>query len=269
MSIKKVTLLIMEHICPITTEPIEEMGMTCAGSVYEFDAITEWLEDHNTDPLTGECLPTTRVKVIEKRLWNMLDELKRQTRSNTKKWYRSVSFEKNSLKKLARIEDIYKKMDEMSDSWVRYRKVKRLQFEAGKVPYLSPFGDVDIDEYDLVVRPKGTGKEFQFIDLSNLEAESKIYKCAHFDMADLSNSTFIDCDFSRATFMGANLEGIQFISCRFIGEEVNFMEAKVDHRTKFIGCRVEQLDRWITDAEPEKVRENLESRGLKGDYIVE
>ena len=46
-------------LCSITLEPISIAGITHTGSVYDFEAITSWVKDNDTDPLTGLYLPST------------------------------------------------------------------------------------------------------------------------------------------------------------------------------------------------------------------
>lgn len=46
-----------EFICPITCELMIDPVMTVDGHTYERKAISEWLETHDTSPLTGEALP--------------------------------------------------------------------------------------------------------------------------------------------------------------------------------------------------------------------
>ena len=52
-------------ICSITQEPIVTAGITAIGSIYDYTAITEWLRNHSTDPLTNLTLPTKIVTKIE------------------------------------------------------------------------------------------------------------------------------------------------------------------------------------------------------------
>ncbi len=45
------------HCCPITQEVMKEPVMAADGHSYEKAAITKWLSEHNTSPLTNEVLP--------------------------------------------------------------------------------------------------------------------------------------------------------------------------------------------------------------------
>ena len=51
----------MNTTCPITLEPIKQIGITVGGNVYEYDAIKKWLNNHNTDPISNELLPSNFV----------------------------------------------------------------------------------------------------------------------------------------------------------------------------------------------------------------
>src|SRR5579872_2844162 len=51
--------------CPITTDDIVVCGMTCAGKMYEYSAIKEWLKDHTLDPSSQQHLPSTSVVRIQ------------------------------------------------------------------------------------------------------------------------------------------------------------------------------------------------------------
>ncbi len=52
-------------ICPITLEPIKVGGLTHFGNLYEYRAISDWLAGHDTDPITGEKLPTRYVTKLD------------------------------------------------------------------------------------------------------------------------------------------------------------------------------------------------------------
>ena len=45
-----------EFVCPITQELMEDPVVTSDGHTYERGAVTMWLEQHNSSPLTGEPL---------------------------------------------------------------------------------------------------------------------------------------------------------------------------------------------------------------------
>ena len=46
-------------ICPITYEVMENPAVAADGQTYERDAIENWVQSHNTSPLTNAMLPHT------------------------------------------------------------------------------------------------------------------------------------------------------------------------------------------------------------------
>jgi hypothetical protein len=58
--------------CPITREIFFDPVMTCDGQTYERQAVTEWLKDHDTSPLTGLPLANRNLmtNIIIKKLIN-------------------------------------------------------------------------------------------------------------------------------------------------------------------------------------------------------
>ena len=49
-------------LCPITSTLMMDPVLTAAGNTYDRSGITEWLETHDTDPLTNKVLPTKELK---------------------------------------------------------------------------------------------------------------------------------------------------------------------------------------------------------------
>jgi tetratricopeptide (TPR) repeat protein len=53
----KVSYDVMDTICPLTLEMMRDPVFDGLGFTYEREAITKWLEDHNTSPSSGQILP--------------------------------------------------------------------------------------------------------------------------------------------------------------------------------------------------------------------
>ena len=49
-------------LCPINSTLMMDPVLTAAGNTYDRPGITEWLETHDTDPLTNQVLPTKELK---------------------------------------------------------------------------------------------------------------------------------------------------------------------------------------------------------------
>src|SRR5580692_6316519 len=116
-------------ICPITLELIKIYGITCFGSIYEFDAITKWFENSEKDPLTGLYVPTKR---IHKMISNDENEVRRAAEDKlkqTKIWYKPCIYFLDSPKKFNKLNDI-KKFIEKTDQkkWKEYVEMKRNRF---------------------------------------------------------------------------------------------------------------------------------------------
>lgn len=47
-----------------TLSPISVIGMTCFGSIYEYDAIYKWFENNDTDPLTNRLEICRHLKIL-------------------------------------------------------------------------------------------------------------------------------------------------------------------------------------------------------------
>ena len=64
-------------LCPITHALMVDPVETSDGHIYERHAITTWLEDHSTSPLTGLTLPNKLLRANEARRMEILIELKK------------------------------------------------------------------------------------------------------------------------------------------------------------------------------------------------
>ena len=64
-------------LCPITHALMVDPVETSDGHIYERHAITTWLEDHSTSPLTGLALPNKLLRANEARRMEILIELKK------------------------------------------------------------------------------------------------------------------------------------------------------------------------------------------------
>jgi hypothetical protein len=256
--------------CPITLEVIKDPVMTVFGSLYERKAIEKWLETSSYDPLTALKLSSTFLIPIEKNLTaEQLEQKAQNVRLSTslwsqtfKMWFQDPSHNSNQYLKLKNIE---KNLSNIV-GWQNYCLERQNEFSLGLENYKSPYPD-DSESCE-EKRPKGTGKDFQFLclgDPTDLNyIRGKDFKCSKFDFSKLYNVMFYKCNFSRSTFVGTHFDDVFFVKCTFKGESVNFYKATVENDLKFIKCRIEDGDNWekfITD--PNEFKENLELRGLK------
>jgi hypothetical protein len=256
-------------ICPITLEKIKCVGMTCHGSLYEFEAITSWLQNNETDPLTNLFCPTKYIRKIDSSDPAELSKLVIEARISLASWcpvFRFFDGAKNIYKKLSaymtQIDNF--KGDELYN-WMSYDMMKRKRFvnENWDMRYCDSSAEIDID--DTVIRSSNTGQGFDFVNLSCCTITKKGFKCRNFHFNNLSKSEFIDCDFSRCQFIGCDLTDTKFIGCRFIGEQVCFYKS-FGKNIVFENCVFEYIHKWLDTTDICEAEKILKYRLLDGNY---
>jgi hypothetical protein len=247
----------MEHICPITLEPIKVYGITCYGSIYEYDAIKKWLESNNIDPGTNLPLPTKALSKVDKSEYQ--EKNREQVKKNTLLWCYQYKLIVDSIKKYNDIILIKNSID--LKSFEKYNQMKRDQFInlEDNFYYSTLVCQGNVDSQDTISRPCGTGQGLQFIDLSNLVIQNKNFKGCDFSFANLENTKFIQCNLSRTNFISSNLKNCKFLMCEFIGEETSFYKANVDSCIFFL-CSMEYVEKWQRETNWSKQKEILKKR---------
>lgn len=257
----KVLLLIMNQsiICPISLEPIHKYGITAIGSIYEYNEIKKWLKINITDPVTNSVLPNNHVTIFDQKNGESVTEYAKRIRSNNLQCNNKFRLEYESPIKHNKLIEIKENIGSIDKKiWDKYGEMKRnrLLTMEGSEAYCT--SDFNADDNDTIKRPDGTGKRFQFINLSNLQVNKGQYKSDDFSFADMSNSTFNKCDFSRCRFIGTNLEGTIFNECLFKGEEITFHKAIGS--VIFINCSVEYTNVWVMTNDADNIKKILKNR---------
>jgi hypothetical protein len=274
-------------ICPITMEPIKVAACTILGYIYEKDAIIEWLKQSDRDPATNQKMKDLHITTLRSfsPLYEYnLNDLKREVMScnmSAKRIatrYVELLGNPVSISNFRETKMVYKKLREYKDvvdglyeeaEWETYKEFRRNMYINNYVcPYIDGayMGESYLEKIvkmDTVVRPANTGFGYQFISLDGLKVKGVEHKLERFDFSDLSNSVFIECGFSRCTFIGANLSGTVFINCSFIGEQVSFYKS-IGIPT-FSNCCIEPVGSWngvYSDDSPDEFIKCLQNRGL-------
>src|SRR5688500_13856358 len=68
-----------DFLCPITHELMTDPVATADGQIYERKAIAQWLQEHNTSPLTNEKLAhkiLTVIPFVKKQIQSYLEKTK-------------------------------------------------------------------------------------------------------------------------------------------------------------------------------------------------
>ena len=63
-----------------------KIGLTCIGSIYEYNLIVQWLKDHDTDPMTNLILPTKFVRKFKSDHPN-IEVIIKDTKLTLEAWY--------------------------------------------------------------------------------------------------------------------------------------------------------------------------------------
>lgn len=251
--------------CPITHEPIVIAGITAIGSIYDYTAITEWLQDHSTDPLTNLTLPTKIITRVENASHIDIALKAKDIRLSTTAWCHGFKMIHDSPIIYGKLEPL--KENVKSQEWQEYSKMKALRLpeqENDSMYFKLVNRTDDVDSSDLIPRPPNTGRRFQFVTIQNIFISGKSFKSDLFDFAILKDCIFRECDFSRCRFIGATFDNVKFINCRFIGEEISFYRATIPGELIFMLCTFEHLSTWISTTDPDEIRRILSDRMLTG-----
>lgn len=266
----------IELICPITTEPIEEIAMTCHGHIYEKSEIEMWMQNHDTDPISGRYLYTKRLITKGIDVKN-IRQCQKKIRDNMLILYnypRELIYPEEIVKQVKATQDYILAFDEKeTEIWKQYSLQKKSYFRDPNITKICMGKNKYILQDTDIVRPKNTGKGFEYLDLSGdyfnrYQNIGQSYKGASFNGANLSGNVFIQCQFSRCTFIGANIASCIFHGCSFLGEEVNFAGATSSDETQFIDCRVEDIGSWTAHSDIDLVKRCLNNRLLKESFEV-
>ena len=240
----------MELTCPITLQLINEAGITCVGSIYEYNVIKKWLENHTSDPLTN--LPLYTLFVVKFSVDNVdaLKDKANDIRHNTQLVDNSFSLQTRSGLSYNILSETVINKDE---TWNNYQN-----------HFISSLQQKEIQ--NIITRPTNTGESFQFMNLTGC-FNHKNFKNHKFDFAILENCIFVSCNFSRTTFIGTTFHNVVFTDCKFVGEEITFYKANCV-RAMFVQCEMEYVNKWITSKNPQEVTQILTSRFLEGRFNV-
>lgn len=265
-----------EIICPISIEPIEELAMTCYGHVYEKSVIQEWIMNHDTDPISGRYLFTKSLitKGIDRK----------NIRASQKKIRDNMLILSNYPTELLYPEHKVKEVNQMAQKIRNFTGSEEEEWKNYSINQLSYFRNPDAAKQTIprnrylntdgdYPRPMGTGKDFEFLNLSGdyfnkFQHIGQNFKGASFNGADLSSNVFIQCYFNRCTFICANISAAVFHGCTFLGEEVNFAGASASEDTQFIDCTAEDVGDWSKWTDPQKVKLCFKNRLLTEPYSV-
>jgi|APSaa5957512493_1039668.scaffolds.fasta_scaffold62767_1 hypothetical protein len=154
----------------------------------------------------------------------------------------------------------------MSTSYTFYFSTLNRKFEKQDT-YCHNGKQMD-DKMDTIKRPSGTGMGYSNINLSKLCIKDKDFKSICFNGTDLSFTVFYNCSLSRCTFINANLTNTKFIYCKFNGEETVFYKATTNKNTRFAGCGVEYIDKWVVEDKSENIISILKNRLLEEPFTV-
>lgn len=263
---------VLEHICPITFEPIKKYGMTCYGNIYEYDAIKEWFESNDTDPINNLMCPNKFVMLLRSNKEKDIFLAQENAKHNFKYTYPEFHTFRECKLNYEKLKSIYDMINE-SDDWINYNVIKKQKFIDEEFDGMIYYGGCEnvlekLDENDIMNRPDNTGAGYQFIKLSEISIKNKGYKSFKFEFVDFTNSLFINCDFSRCTFIGCKLDGVVFAKCRFIGEQNCFYKSTTN-KTKFFNCCIEPIGKWIEiHSSHNRFRDILKERQLDVENII-
>lgn len=258
-------------ICCITLEPIKIPGITLYGSIYEYDAIMEWLVNHEIDPMTNIRLPNKQIHKldsIENAPQDQLEKVKEcanKIKNETLLWcepYKLCLSMPIKYEKILNTKKIIDTMKQLNDAnWLEHTKIILSLFRSGYMLGIMP--DRIENLIDLIKITKGC----QFLNISDITIRNGQYKSNSFDFATIYNCNFINCDFSRCTFIGTIIKDTIFINCTFIGEEIIFYKANFTN-VIFRECSFEYLNVWVKTKNIEEIIEILCSRLLDESHTM-
>ena len=267
-----------ELLCPISLEPLDEsnIAMTCYGQYYDINTIRSWMMEHDTDPIAGRFLYTKSLITKGINLKNIKESQKKiqQNMLILSNYPHELIYPDDKIKEVAATQQYIRQFEgQMREDWTQYCIDKLSYFRnPDAYKYTIPTNQY-LNNNDELNRPEGTGKDFEYIDLSGdyfnkFQHIGQVFKGASFNGADLSNNVFVQCAFNRCTFIGTNIASSVFHGCSFLGEEVNFADASTSDETQFIDCSAENIGDWTKWTDPQMIKLCFKNRFLKGAYSV-
>ena len=226
-------------ICPISQCPIDEIAYTVNGSMFDKKSIEHWFDlGKKTDPLTNEMLESQHLVLfgnMQERTEQEIIDKAQELRRNYNIWSRTTLLPKI-------IEQNKQRFIQMDKEYIKYAKEDK-----HRIIQLNIYARRQIiQEYNYSNRHKNfIFKDYQYLQLSSLTVRNACFKNRKFCCSDLTNSLFINCNFSRSDFHNVRMDGTVFIGCSFIGEETNFTGAN-GKNTKFSECCIEPIGSWNT-----------------------
>jgi hypothetical protein len=256
------------HECPILHIPLtlENAVLTCVGSCYSRQGITQWfLKGNGRDPLTGEMLPNQvlrRVRNLTK--WK---EEGQECRRNTELWcpdFGMVNFMETQCRALKPTLDAIRQLQSCGDSqWIQYEQTKVTEFRNYEQSGYY-WQCTNQPRPEVMSRPPNTGKWFQGVRLCGITLRDKCLKSERLEGSDLSGCRFYNCDFGHVSFLMCNLASTRFIHCHFRGN-YHFYRALLDVNTLFLNCTFERECDWkdLTVQHGDALTKQLKLRGLE------
>ena len=248
-------------ICPITLEPMVEASINSRGSVYEYSAITQWFQQHETDPLTNLKCPhkfVVKFDVTSPYLKEKCSDIE----TNTRFCYPAVFAQEGAVR-------IYEKYSRMKlnipeTEWLEYVKKKREHFEHEKSPnrYIEDDECTELDIYHKALKIR----DWDFVDLSKIRLWYKHFKCQKFIFSNLSGCVFKDCYFCHCTFIGCNLSDALFINCTFVGDNTCWYQSNRSNM-KFATCKLEHINTWRMTSDRKEIAKILKERLVSGRIV--
>lgn len=220
-------------ICPITHDYIQIPAISQYGFIYEFDAISKWMDKHHTDPLNQS--------------YHLTHWLVKMSNSNTNA-------------------ELLDKAEKFSRESPQYNYVVKYQVQA-KEKYQSEYRTLKslqpVPVQRLIAPLWQDGVRYLFENIVVVEQEQNNIKCNYsvqgdFNLCHFKNCMFMQYNISRAPFLGAVFDNCVFKNCTFRGEETNFYKAR--GTVKFINCEFEDIANWAMQTEPGVVKQILEER---------
>jgi hypothetical protein len=216
-------------ICPITMCSIETAGILESGSVFEYSAISHWLIDHDTDPLTNLRL---KHKLIT------------QVRN-----YQEV----HDNKALIQTHKFFAQPFDHYYDWMS--PASRIRREL-----LDKFNQEEKNPQDCIelfpsapISVNVMGVQMRNADFFNQNTKNARvwYRC------EFTNVTFVNCVICMTKFVECKFVGVTFQECKFVGPGIAFIETSA-HNISLISPRIMSYD----EPKSASIQEYFENKGL-------
>lgn len=274
--------------CPISLEPLAGLiGLTVLGSACQLEALHVWLSEHDTDPITGERLPSKFIVrhnletyggpvESERDKWARLRDRQQHLRRSTNLWTmrRDYSVDPELQARIRTCAQFAQEHFYQEPLWKEYE-----DHVCGLLKH-CPLYMVDLQEVDALrawrtyylrhlasVIPVPipifpADNFFVGVRVSHHVLVSKPnFKGWHFNGADFRG---VSCSagFPQCKFICADLRGTRFVAADFSGEHVNFTGALVNDQTTFAACDIEKEATWTPLTRLEDKAEEFHRRGV-------